>query len=1310
MDPQNAPAGKAWLKAIWSGAAYLVLVVLSRWLSDWSGSYIPFWLPAALFIARLLTVPTREWAALVIVLNAVNLTADFFDGMPVALSVALACANSAEAIAAAILFRRLVAPTTHLATLREYLWLILTSAIVATGIGAFIGAGALVAAGFSPSYWAAWRVWWINNGTAVMVLAPILLAWGSPALRADKWWRIRGRIVEMLVLCVGLLLSLGYLFRYDHGIASPNKLLPIPFLLWSALRFNLKVASGTFLAFALAVTFLTLHSQPSLSTDAVSSYSSFDLLHIYLTVCALVSLIPVIALNERNDLTRRLEESEERFRVLGDASNEGIIISENGRVVDGNNQALRLFGYDWKEFTSLTLSQLAAPSEQARLELAVQQETETPYPLLGLRKDGSTFPSEARPKMTRLGDRRIRITAVQDLTEQKRTESILRDNELRFRRLIEGSPEAIIIHKAGVIVFANPAAVKMHGGRAAGELIGRKMMDFVHPDFHGVTLERRKAIIQDAADVPMVEMRFLRIDGSPIEVELQSVGVEYEGSSCIQITARDVTERRNSQILSNRLAAIVEYSDDCIISKDTNSIVTSWNRGAQKVFGYTAEEMIGRSILKIIPEDRREEESMILSRIIRGESVEHFETVRRRKDGGLIDVSVTASPIRDSSGRVIGASKVARDITSRKRIENALRLSEDSLRTAQRLAHLGSWTWDIASDEIHWSDEMYRLNGLVPGSPTPIYMELRQIYSADSWERLGAAVKAAVEEAIPYSMEVEVIHPNGTRRWHSVFGEADRDATGHVYALHGGALDITQRKNFEIKLLIGDQALRSISQGVLIAGQNRRMISVNPAFTSITGYSETEILGNTCRMLHGPLTETAAVERIRLCLEQGDEFSGEITNYRKDGSVFTNELTISPIKDERGRVTHFVGVSRDVSERKKATEERLKLELQLRQSQKLEAVGTLASGIAHDFNNILAGIYGFTGLAREAAGENAELAGYLNEIGLASKRAADLVRQILTFSRTRHDEDSVEPVHLEAIVGEVTTLLRAAGPRTIDFVKTIEPGLPPIHGNVSQLHQVVMNLGTNALQAMGSDPGQLTIRVESVAIDEELSTLLQDVPIGPAIRLTVSDTGCGMDPRTLERAFEPFFTTKAPGEGTGLGLSVVHGIVRSHRGGLRVRSEVGHGTSFEVFLPVTFKAERSTPSDVTSIPRGSGERILFVDDEERIARSSKLVLNQLGYNAEADTQVLSALARVKRDPTYFRLVISDQTMPYMTGLEFAARVRMANPDIPVLLTSGHSAALTPSALATAGVSGLLSKPFTVEMLASVVSRTLHPPA
>jgi PAS domain S-box-containing protein len=447
-----------------------------------------------------------------------------------------------------------------------------------------------------------------------------------------------------------------------------------------------------------------------------------------------------------------------------------------------------------------------------------------------------------------------------------------------------------------------------------------------------------------------------------------------------------------------------------------------------------------------------------------------------------------------------------------------------------------------------------------------------------------------------------------------------------------------------------------------------------------------------------------AVQYCAACTGRLEDHRFEYRFVAKDGRIVWLRDDVHVIA-ENGQPRWMRGLMLDVTTTRD-------LEQQLRQSQKLEAIGTLAGGIAHDFNNILSAIYGFTSLARQAAtdGNSVELHSHLDEIGRGGRRAADLVRQILAFSRTRGSDLAMVTVRPERLVNEAVNLLRATSPSTIEFVVEIGDELPVIHGSASQLHQIVMNLGTNSIHAMKGRAGILRVALDVSNVDEEFARTLSSVKAGQFLRLTISDTGTGMDASIQQRIFEPFFTTKGPSEGTGLGLSVVHGIVTNHRGAIRVTSEVGRGTSFEVYLPTALgpvaEEKGGVPSRIDEIARGHGERIFLVDDEPTVARAGEITLGRMGYRAASETNVLAALARIEQDPQAFDLVMTDQTMPIMTGLEFALRVHRLRVDLPVVIASGHSDSLTPDAVKNAGVSEVLAKPYTLEGLAEVVRRNL----
>ena len=401
-------------------------------------------------------------------------------------------------------------------------------------------------------------------------------------------------------------------------------------------------------------------------------------------------------------------------------------------------------------------------------------------------------------------------------------------------------------------------------------------------------------------------------------------------------------------------------------------------------------------------------------------------------------------------------------------------------------------------------------------------------------------------------------------------------------------------------------------------------------------------------------------------------------------------------------VYRVVGTAEDITERRK-------LEDQFRQSQKLEAIGTLAGGIAHDFNNILGAIIGYTELIKMSlVGKNEAAIGHLDAVLQASRRAVSLVRQILTFSR-QEDHGRI-PVQLGHVVDEPLKLLRATLPATIRLEEAFADDLPTVLADPTQIHQIVMNLGTNAAHAMNDRPGRLRVMLEKVVIDEQMAKGNASLHPGLYARLTVSDTGSGMNAETVQRIFEPFFTTKPPGEGTGLGLSVVHGIMRNHEGAVTVYSQPGEGTVFHMYFPAYAHDASDAVARPAEVPKGSGERILFVDDEKPLALLGQSLLESLGYVVMAGTQVQEMLARVKADPAGFDLIVTDLAMPEMTGTEFAAQILKIRPDLPIILATGYTASLTFERAQALGIRELLIKPLTRESLGLAVQRALGKPS
>jgi PAS domain S-box-containing protein len=380
-----------------------------------------------------------------------------------------------------------------------------------------------------------------------------------------------------------------------------------------------------------------------------------------------------------------------------------------------------------------------------------------------------------------------------------------------------------------------------------------------------------------------------------------------------------------------------------------------------------------------------------------------------------------------------------------------------------------------------------------------------------------------------------------------------------------------------------------------------------------------------------------------------------------------------------------------------------RLEEQLRQTQKLEAIGTLAGGIAHDFNNILTAILGFTELALYDVPQDSAAWCNLQEAFTAGKRAKDLVQQILAFSRQSKQE--YKPVQLHLIVKEALTLLRASLPATINIRQHIAPRAGTVLADPTQMHQVLMNLCTNAEHAMRETGGVLEVRLEAVEVDADFAAVHPELTPGPHLRLTVRDTGYGMKHEVMERIFEPFFTTKDLGEGTGMGLAVIHGIITSHGGAITVASAPGHGTTFEVYLPRIDRTAGPEARPEEAIP-GGHERILFVDDEDALARLGQALLERLGYEITVRTSSIEALEVFRVAPQRFDLVITDQTMPNMTGEVLARELRRIRPDIPIILCTGFSYMMTAEKAQTLGIDAFLMKPLVTRDLGLAIRQVL----
>ena len=640
------------------------------------------------------------------------------------------------------------------------------------------------------------------------------------------------------------------------------------------------------------------------------------------------------------------------------------------------------------------------------------------------------------------------------------------------------------------------------------------------------------------------------------------------------------------------------------------------------------------------------------------------------------------------------------DITERKRTEAALRESERRYQRSEEIAHLGSWELDIAADRLTWSDEVYRIFGLEPGEFEATYEAFLAAVHPEDRRAVDDAYRGSLRVGRDsYEIEHRVVRRDtGEVRTVHEKCEQFRDASGRIVRSVGMVHDITERKRTEaLRQALAEQerlrlgaAVEMASEAVVMAEPDGRIVYVNAAFETINRLAKDAAVG---RNYFDLVAGDPRAAGMREAATRGEAWNGRLALKRPGERAIELEVVTTSVRDPVGVLI----TERDI------TQEVL-LQDQVRQAQKMESLGTLAGGIAHDFNNILGAIVINAELALMEAEEKQSVGESLPLVLRAAERGKELVRQIIAFSRQKAWEKS--PLGLAPIVRETVKLFRATLPATITLDESIGADEAVVLGHPAQIHQVLMNLCQNAALAMRDKPGTMEVRLDTVLVDEALAARHADLKPGPCARMTIADAGCGMPRDVVERIFEPFFTTRKTGEGTGLGLSVVHGIVRSLGGAVTVYSEVGRGSTFNVFLPLL--EDGSAPEETEAAPlaeRGS-ETVLLVDDDPAQLKSLGRTLERLGYKVTTRSSGEEAAAAFAKDPAAFDLVITDQTMPSMSGMELARRLVRVRPDVRIILNTGFSEKVSGETVGRDGIRALLMKPFTATELSGLIRKVL----
>ncbi len=906
-------------------------------------------------------------------------------------------------------------------------------------------------------------------------------------------------------------------------------------------------------------------------------------------------------------------------------------------------------------------------------------------------KDGSTRIMEvhAYPLLDKIGKVSQVIEYALDITDRKRAEEALRESEHMLGTILSTSPVGIALTKKRRVEWANEPWRQMFGFEHEQEYLGRdtRMLYLSDEEYHRMG----KSLYQDleTGKVAGADTRFRRKDGSVFDAHVKIKALDPLDPDRGTISAvSDISSRKRAEdalreseekyrgLFNNAQVGMFRTRLD-------GSEFLDMNQEVLKIFGRTREEMQGSpSVIHWVDPHEREE---MVRRLNAEGRVTDFECKMRNKQGE-VRLCAMSLQLYPEQGLLEGSII---DMTDRKKMEAALRESEQTLRTMVT-DHPESFTLiDTKGTILGCSDVTAQRFG----------RPMDDIVGSCVYDHLPPAIAQRCREYVK-----EAIRTNRPIRFEDIRGghtfdhhmQAIGDDQGTVERLAVLSVDITNlRKAEEVQRRLAT-AIEQSAEIVLITDADGVIQYVNPVTERITGFDRSEIIGNTPNIFKSGEHDKAFYEELWDTIKAGKVWAGRMTNRKKDGTLYHEEATISPIRDASGKIVNFVAVNRDITEH-------LQLAEQLFRSQKMESLGQMAGGIAHDFNNLLTIIMGYSELLLESKKERDPDYEDLQKIVFTAEKGAELVQRILTFSRKI--EPNRRPIDLNREVKQCKNLLARTIPKMIAIDLRLAKGLKRVNADPAQLEQVLLNLAVNAHHAMPKG-GTLTFETENVTLDEEYCRTLVECEPGEYVMLNVSDTGHGMEKEVQQRVFEPFYTTKETGGGTGLGLAVVYGIIKGHGGHIFCYSEPGNGTTFRIYFPTAEKETRSVESIGEKASRGGTETVLLVDDEEFVRDLGERILAQAGYKvltAENGQKALEVYQNRKAD---ISLVILDLVMPQMGGKECLEKLLKIDPKTRVIVASGFSPDGPTEGSSEAGARAFIGKPYKGKELLQMVRKVL----
>ncbi|MBL0161143.1 MAG: PAS domain S-box protein [Bryobacterales bacterium] len=1303
------------------GLAYFVFHSAALLAPDSGRVLATIWPAGGVSLAALLLSRRGLWPAMLAVFFAAGTISSVVMGRTIGSGAGFMIANVVESAACAWVITRVCGEGVRFVRVREVLALAIAATLVNAGsatLGA--GAGALTS---SSDFAGLWRTWWVVDGLGILLVTPLIVTWWGAGVILPKF-RWRGAVEWSLFLATWCWVG-RMSFEAGDRVVSPHPYMLVALMAWPAFRFGQRgVTAGMAILSVIVLTCNTANTGV-LHWGVAKQGEELLSLQVFLAFTAFAGMLLAAVYEATVTARDAAEETSARLRALGN-NLPGSMVYQLVLELDGSRRfqyasagCERLNGYTAEQLLEDpqilygSIVEEDRPRLKAAQEASVREMGTLRVNLRMRRGDGAIRWMEFSSSPRRLADGRILWDGLQlDVTEAKRAEQAQRESEQRYRVLVENTelPVMVVSNPGGKILFANETAAEF-AGYSCDELIGEQIARFWSD---ASERERALEILKRDERLAGFEVRFVTRSGASKWAKVGASLIDYGGEMAILAVFGDITRLKvlHKRLEAERtfLKALIDTIPEMVWMKDLGGVFVICNPATERMLGFKESELIGRTDFDIFPrEDAEGYRQRDREALANGPSVA-IERVRRKEDGRDISMETMKLPMRDSSGELIGVMGIARDISATLEAEELLReqvAMREQMATTAAMLPGAIYSYRMAPDghaSVPYASSDF--GGLLGVTTEEVKADASRIWGRlhpDDAEGVHASIAESARTLTEWQHAFRIVDPTRGEVWLGGRSRPMRSEDGGII-WHGYVADVTERKRAELAL--EEEATRrrilieESKDGIAVLDLSGRLREWNASFARMLGYDAREMGGLSVWDWDDIWTQALWLESLREGARDSATF--ESRHRRKDGSTY--EVEISASGAEVGGERLIFCVQRDITTRRRAEEERDALQAELQEARRLESLGVLAGGLAHEYNNLLTVINGYAELLRNRFEGEAEVRDEVAAIQRAGQRAAELTEQLVAYGR----KTMISPraLSLNVVIEEGRRSWEGLLGRGVEVRTELEASLKGVSADPEQVAEVIAHLLRNAAWAMPNG-GTVTLATANVEIGEEEVGRQKGARAGSFVKLTVTDTGCGMDEETRGRIFEPFFTTRERALASGMGLATVHGLVAQHQGWIGVDSAPGEGASFRIYLPAVDAVEVGARLFRGAAGHWDERRtVLVVDDEEEVRELAVTILKARGYRTlEASSgREAIAIAESHREP--IDLLVTDVVMPGMTGPELAGHMKTRLPQARVVYVSGYPEEILGQCELPAEEVFFVRKPYTLEALMAKVREAL----